>query len=216
MDTGPILSSTPRKIIGKPMLRLSIPTPNTQFASTKIKNNETNSSTSNASQSSNNSSTLSSSDVKINSIVDNYSHAETNATNKNNQSEVEKLIRCERSAQPNKCRSDGMTAIPLTSDIEKISSQIDSNLIDDDNGDDSDDDGNDNDNNSTVRLPSYTKFESDFRRRIDEMNATNRFDMRLKGNNNLDHRFFFFFFTHSFIHSPFHLNLNPCQFVTYL
>lgn len=164
MDSGPALSSTPRKTIVKPVLRLSIPTPNAQFTSSPRSKNESNSSMHNVSQTSNNSSSANDS---VCSVVDNSIDAETPPTNKNNQSEVEKLIKSERFAQPNKCRSDGSSTSPLANGFSKNTSQTD--LDASDAGDDA------------ACLPSYKSFESDFRRRIDEINAANRFDMRLKG-----------------------------------
>lgn len=168
MDSGPSLSSTPRKSIGKPMLRLSIPTPNAQFTPTRNKR-EASSSALNVT----NKSTIA--DGQISNIVDNCSHDATNATNKNNQSEVQKLIRSERLAQPNKCRSDASTsdASPSASGFESSSTQSQQELHAEDANDDNDD--------SNACMPSYKTFEHDIRRRIDEMNAANRFDMRLKG-----------------------------------
>lgn len=161
MDTGPALSSTPRKSIGKPMLRLSIPTPNAQFTSPKVKS-EPSSSALNVNKS-----------MNVDNIVDNCPHIDPNATNKNNASEVvEKLIRSERLAQPNKCRSDGSSASPVqVNGFAKHSPHHEPDAVD----------GDDNEH-SNACLPSYKSFESDFRRRIDEINAANRFDMRLKGN----------------------------------
>lgn len=178
MDPGPALSSTPRKTIGKPILRLSIPTPNAQFASPKGRPSEPSSTTFNVTQPTNRSTIANSqNDNKVDNI-NGCPHAETNASNKNNQSEVEKLIRSERFAQPSKCRSDGASAGPLANGFEKMSPQRDLHAADgDDNG-----------------SPSYKSFESDFRRRIDEMNAANRFEMRLKGN---DFDLFSFFFVQS-------------------
>lgn len=178
MDTGSALSSTPRKTIGKPMLRLSIPTPNAQFASPKGKPSEPSSSTFNVTPPNNRSTIV---NGQINNTVDKNNgcpHAEMNATNKNNQSEVEKLIRSERSVQPSKCRSDGTSASPLANGFEKMSPHRDSDAVD---GDDSE----------NTNAPSYKMFESEFRRRIDEMNAANRYEMRLKGND-LDLIFTFF------------------------
>lgn len=176
MDPGPALSSTPRKTIGKPILRLSIPTPNAQFASPKGRPSESSSTTFNVTQPTNRSTIA---NGQNDNRVDNSNgcpHDETNAENKNNQSEVEKLIRSERFAQPSKCRSDGASASPLANGFGKMSPQRDSDAADgDDNG-----------------SPSYKSFESDFRRRIDEMNAANRFEMRLKGND-LDLFSIFFF-----------------------
>lgn len=172
MDSGAAaLSSTPRKSIVKPMLRLSIPTPNAQFTPTKHKNE----SSSTASSAGNKSTIV---DGQISSKVDNCSHASPNPTNKNNnQSEVEKLIRSERIAQPNMGRSDGTSTSPLANGFDTSLSQHDLNITDDvDDGDD------DDHNNSNDCMPSYKSFESDFRRRIDEINAANRFDLpRLKG-----------------------------------
>lgn len=164
MDSGPALSSTPRKTIVKPVLRLSIPTPNAQFTSPPRSENESISSMHNVSQTSNNSSCANDS---VCSVAENSIGAETTPTNKNNQSEVEKLIKSERFAQPNKFRSDGSSTSPLANGFSKNTSHTD--LDSSDAGDDA------------ACLPSYKSFESDFRRRIDEINAANRFDMRLKG-----------------------------------
>lgn len=184
MDTGLALSSTPRKTIGKPMLRLSIPTPNAQFAPSK-----SNSSVANANA---NASTIANDQISNVAVIDdvNCPHiVQSNAThtnNKSNQSELEKLIKSERLAQSNKDRSDGSSgSSPLANGCEKMTpSLFDTTdlIVDEDIGEaDNDnviDDGSHADGDA--RLPSYTKFESDFRRRFDEMNATNRFDLRMK------------------------------------
>lgn len=59
-------------------------------------------------------------------------------------------------------------------------SDNDSDLDDDDN-EHKDADSAAASNMQSLGLPSYSKFESDFKRRIDEMNANSRFDMQLKG-----------------------------------
>lgn len=109
--------------------------------------------------------------------------------------EVDKINRGERSPididnqlnktlTPNAFEMDRMdlSSMPPAAMHEHIDlmSDNDSDLDDDDN-EHKDADSAAASNMQSLGLPSYSKFESDFKRRIDEMNANSRFDMQLKG-----------------------------------
>lgn len=153
MNSGTSLSSTPRKNVAKPTLRLSIPSP----VSSPQKSIEAR--------------TNGFGDAGCRSVTPNRRSSPSDLS-MNKSSELEKLIASERmSGISNKFRSDGSSA--QLSNMTKAESSVPSTA--------SSEFSNDTNNNPTLLTPSYSKFESDFRKRVEELNASSRFDMHLRG-----------------------------------
>lgn len=163
LENGAALSSTPRKLaLSKPGLRLSIPTPIQQqdISESQVKKIVNNC---------NNANQLYNSPIKTNKNIDLQSNNDNNQEQNKIKSEVEKIIKKERSTSSDKFRSDASNSAGHQ--------HLKVNACDGDNVDNCDT----NNNNNNVCLPSYSKFESDFRKRVDEMSSPNKFDMHLRG-----------------------------------
>lgn len=148
MNLETALSSTPRKTVVKPILRLSIPPPQQQtvhtlpsrkFSAANVANN-----------------------LPTNNVIPSVASDAKG-------SDVEKIVASERLSSPvSKFRSDAGSAGSNGSATKSLD-QAPLFEVDSDS------------NNNPNALPSYKAFESDFRKRIDELNAASRLDMNLRG-----------------------------------
>lgn len=171
-DNNIQLSSSPRKnAIGKPSLRLSIPKTHSTLEqpTTEMKNPINN----NSSNDNNN---------KISQ--GNLANDEKNCTMNNVSNENHQI-------QNNDKLSNGISSTSNESISRMTTPQIvdenEANVIDDSaiQIDNNQIELNNNNNNSQLHgLPSYAKFESDFRKRIDELSAKNCLDMQMNGKTN--------------------------------
>lgn len=114
--------------------------------------------------------------------------------NKNHKSEVEKLIKGERNVDKssndyclNELQTDNDNAsveslpTPSVTIISEASTPADNDIIDMSGSSIIEDDLCSCSPNGLISLPTYPKFESDLRKRIDEMNSPNKFDMHVRG-----------------------------------
>lgn len=166
-DNNIQLSSSPRKnAIGKPSLRLSIPKTHStleQPTTTTMKNpiNSSNDNTNKISQ-------------------ENLANDEKNCTMNNVSNENHQIQNSDK-------LSNGISSTSNESISPQIIEENEPNIIDDSaiQIDNNQIELNNNNNNSQLHgLPSYAKFESDFRKRIDELSAKNCLDMQMNGKTN--------------------------------
>lgn len=210
--TASISASSPRKCaIGKPSLRLSIPTVQQVFdAKAQSKQSDINNSISNASASASESASANvnanvipnSNDSFVKRMVENCNNqsqcksvpdkAKSNIEQKINRNDIKIIVDRIKNGVKSPIDLENKSYLSISPGIPEDS---DKHSDVSDENDSNPDVQNNNMSSHILRLPSYSNFENDFRKKFDEMSTSSRLDLHMKGLSTFVCSVSFFFFS---------------------